>query len=547
MTTMAVAAATMTTAAAVVAATMTAGTTTAMTTEPAAPRRRFRLPRLRGARARILAAIVVLLVGSTVLTTLLLREVLTARAEDRVDAALVQEAGELRRLIEDGRDPTTGRRFGRDVRAMFDVYLARNVPDRRERWLTYIDGRPHRATVPPAEGLVLERVLHELRAVPAVRRTTMRVEGRDAAVLAVPVRYEGRTLGVFVAVMDLQAERDEVDQAVAAAAIVSLAVLFLAIVVAYLLTGRILAPLRDLTATAQTITETDLRRRIAVRGDDEIAELARTFNAMLDRLERAFGSQRSFVSDAGHELRTPITIVRGHLELMGDDPAEREETLALVDDELERMSRIVEDLLLLAKAEHGDFLRRGPLDLDLFVEEVHARATALGDRRWTIEGVVPATITGDRQRLMQAMLNLAANAAQHTAGGGRIAIGSRIRGSEAQLWVRDDGPGISADDQERIFERFARLDPGRRTSGAGLGLAIVQAIATAHGGRVSVESRPGSGATFVLHLPLDEDPDDLPDDDEPTLVHPVVDRGRRSRRRRRGDVDPDAPTEELRP
>lgn len=547
MTTMAVAAATMTMAAAVVAATMTAGTTTAMTTEPAAPRRRFRLPRLRGARARILAAIVVLLVGSTVLTTLLLREVLTARAEDRVDAALVQEAGELRRLIEDGRDPTTGRRFGRDVRAMFDVYLARNVPDRRERWLTYIDGRPHRATVPPAEGLVLERVLHELRAVPAVRRTTMRVEGRDAAVLAVPVRYEGRTLGVFVAVMDLQAERDEVDQAVAAAAIVSLAVLFLAIVVAYLLTGRILAPLRDLTATAQTITETDLRRRIAVRGDDEIAELARTFNAMLDRLERAFGSQRSFVSDAGHELRTPITIVRGHLELMGDDPAEREETLALVDDELERMSRIVEDLLLLAKAEHGDFLRRGPLDLDLFVEEVHARATALGDRRWTIEGVVPATITGDRQRLMQAMLNLAANAAQHTAGGGRIAIGSRIRGSEAQLWVRDDGPGISADDQERIFERFARLDPGRRTSGAGLGLAIVQAIATAHGGRVSVESRPGSGATFVLHLPLDEDPDDLPDDDEPTLVHPVVDRGRRSRRRRRGDVDPDAPTEELRP
>jgi two-component system OmpR family sensor kinase len=511
----------MTTVAAVGVATTTVTTTatTAMTTEPAAPRRRFRLPRLRGARARILAAIVVLLVGSTVLTTLLLREVLTARAEDRVDAALVQEAGELRRLIEDGRDPTTGRRFGRDVRAMFDVYLARNVPDRRERWLTYIDGRPHRATVPPAEGLVLERVLHGLRAVPAVQRTTMRIEGRDAAVLAVPVRYEGRTLGVFVAAMDLQAERDEVDQAVAAAAIVSLAVLFLAIVVAYLLTGRILAPLRDLTATTQTITETDLRRRIAVRGDDEIAELARTFNAMLDRLEQAFGSQRSFVSDAGHELRTPITIVRGHLELMGDDPAEREETLALVDDELERMSRIVEDLLLLAKAEHGDFLRRGPIDLDLFVEEVHARATALGDRRWTIDGAVAATITGDRQRLMQAMLNLAANAAQHTADGGRIAIGSRIRGGEAQLWVRDDGPGISADDQERIFERFARLDPGRRTSGAGLGLAIVQAIATAHGGRVSVESRPGHGATFVLHLPLDEPP----------------------------PVDPDAPTEELRP
>lgn len=532
-------------AATIAAATMTAATT--MTTEPAASRRRLRLPRLRGARARILAAIVVLLVGSTVLTTLLLREVLTARAEDRVSAGLVQEAGELRRLIEDGRDPTTGRRFGRDVRAMFDVYLARNVPDRRERWLTYIDGRPHRATVPPAEGVVLERALRGLRAVAAVRRTSMRVDGRDAAVLAVPVRYEDRTLGVFVALMDLQAERDEVDQAVAAAAIVSLAVLFLAIVVAYLLTGRILAPLRDLTATAQTITETDLRRRITVRGDDEIAELARTFNAMLDRLEQAFRSQRSFVSDAGHELRTPITIVRGHLELMGDDPAEREETLALVDDELERMSRIVEDLLLLAKAEHGDFLRRGPIDLDLFVEEVHARATALGDRRWTIDGVVAATITGDRQRLMQAMLNLAANAAQHTAGGGRIGIGSRIRAGEAQLWVRDDGPGIPPDEQRRIFERFSRLDPGRRTSGAGLGLAIVQAIATAHDGRVTVESTPGHGATFVLHLPVDEDPDEPADDEAPTLVQPIVSTGWRPRLRRRSPLDPDAPTEELRP
>ena len=182
----------------------------------------------------------------------------------------------------------------------------------------------------------------------------------------------------------------------------SLAVLLIASALAWVIAGRVLAPLRTLRTTAQAITETDLTRRIDVHGDDEIAELGRTFNAMLDRLEGAFASQRAFVSDAGHELRTPITIVRGHLELLGDDPLEREETIALVTDELDRMARFVEDLLLLAKAEQGDFLHLAPLDLDVLTDELYDKATALADRDWRLAGSGAGRLTADRQRLTQA-------------------------------------------------------------------------------------------------------------------------------------------------
>ena len=168
--------------------------------------------------------------------------------------------------------------------------------------------------------------------------------------LAVPVRgADGKIGGTFVVTAALGQERDEVEDAVRLAAIVLLTVLLIASALAWVVAGRVLAPLRILSDTARSISESDLTRRIPASGTDELAELGRTFNAMLDRLEAAFDSQRSFVSDASHELRTPITIVRGHLELLGEDPEERRETIALVTDELDRMSRFVDDLLLLAQ------------------------------------------------------------------------------------------------------------------------------------------------------------------------------------------------------
>jgi signal transduction histidine kinase len=189
---------------------------------------------------------------------------------------------------------------------------------------------------------------------------------------------------------------------------------------------------------------------------------------------------------------------------LDDDPEERQKTAALVMDELDRMSRMVNDLLVLARAEQPDFLDLEVVDVKALTEEVHAKARALAPRRWEIERVGHGRVVADRQRLTQAIVQLAQNAAGHTAEGDLVAIGSAISDSEVRFWVRDTGPGIRQEEQQRIFERFARGADGRRTEGAGLGLAIVSAIAGAHGGRAEVHSGPGQGATFTIHIPVDQ-------------------------------------------
>jgi len=457
---------------------------------------------LAGARTRVLLAFVVLLALSTVASTLALRQLLLARAGERVDGALVQEVDEFRELVRDGRNPLTGDRFGGDVKALFDVFLLRNVPGEGEAIFTFVDGRPYKPSEVPSRQL-LERVL-ELGAAGGAERGEVATPQGDVRYLAVPVEVRGRRRGEFVVSANIGQERAEVVQAVQTAAGVSLAVLLIASALAWVIAGRVLAPLRTLRTTAQAITETDLTRRLDVHGRDEIAELGRTFNAMLDRLEAAFASQKALVSDAGHELRTPITIVRGHLEPLGDDPAEREETVALVTDELDRMARFVDDLLLLAKAEQADFLRPGPLDLDVLTDELYAKAQALAERDWRLVGSGTVRLTADRQRLTQAVMQLAQNAVQHTGPSDRIALGSAVGGGWARLWVADGGPGVAASEQARIFDRFHRsVDGRRRSDGAGLGLSIVRAIAEAHGGHVELDSREGHGATFTLIVPTE--------------------------------------------
>jgi signal transduction histidine kinase len=456
----------------------------------------------RGARTRILAAFIILLAFSTVLSVLAIRQLLLVRTGDRVDAALRQEVDEFRTLVQ-GNNPADGTPFNGRLRLIFDTFFDRNVPGAGETLVAYVEGRQYDVESGASGGAIPEG------AHPSRWATLERPERGDIETAVGTVRYLAVPIGgsevdgVFVVAASLSSERREVEEAVRLAALVLLSVLLIASVLAWVVAGRVLAPLRLLAETARSIGESDLTRRIPVTGRDEIADLSHTFNAMLDRLQAAFGAQRQFVSDASHELRTPITIVRGHLELLGDDPEERRETIALVTDELDRMSRFVDDLLLLAKAERDDFLRVSQVELGALTDELFDKARGLGARNWQLEARGDAIIVADRQRLTQALMGLAQNAVQHTVDGDPIWLGSEADAREAHLWVRDSGPGVGADDQERIFARFSRASASRRRSeGAGLGLAIVRAIAEAHGGRAAVSSRPGTGATFTVTIPL---------------------------------------------
>ena len=319
--------------------------------------------------------------------------------------------------------------------------------------------------------------------------------------LAVPLLDGGRTLGVFVAAIFAERAQTDANAAVRAVGGVGIALLLLGTLLAWRLADRVIRPVTELTDTARAISETDLSARIPAQGRDQVAQLAVTFNEMLDRLERAFSAQRRFVDDAGHELRTPITIVRGHLELLEDDPADREASLALVVDELDRMTRIVEDLLLLAKHDQPDFLKLGLVDVAVLTDEIYAKVAALAPRAWVLEHVGSGEIVADRQRLTQAVMQLVENAVRHGGEAEPIRIGSRVVDGEARFWVCDHGPGIPVDEQRAIFERFHRLVGPRRSEGAGLGLAIVNAIAEAHDGRVELTSAPGEGSCFEIVLP----------------------------------------------
>jgi signal transduction histidine kinase len=231
---------------------------------------------------------------------------------------------------------------------------------------------------------------------------------------------------------------------------------------------------------------------------------------MLDRLAEAFHGQREFVADASHELRTPLTVIRGQLEVLAaqeNPPAgEVQRVERLVQAEITRISRLVDDLLVLAQAEQTDFLQTEPIELHTFVAELWDGVSLTADRRFELGPIPEGTLLADPDRVAQALRNLARNAIEHTAdeiGLVRLEV-ERLAPDKIRFAVLDDGPGIPESERERVFERFHRTDPARTRSagGAGLGLAIVRAIAEAHDGQVRAgASGAGAGARVELVLP----------------------------------------------
>jgi signal transduction histidine kinase len=324
---------------------------------------------------------------------------------------------------------------------------------------------------------------------------------------AEPIKTTEETMGVFVVAHLSAGERNEVLSSVNVVIRILMLMTVLASLFAWFAAGKVLSPLRHLSDTVKSISESHLSQRIDVKGTGEVAQLGQTFNAMMERLEYAFEAQRNLINDAGHELRTPITIIRGHLELMEIDPQSQTETINLVMGELDRMNRLVEDLILLAKAERPDFLQIEMIELSTFMGQLFSKLEKLGERSWYLENqIVSGKMTGDSQRITQAIVNLAQNAVQHTLPDSLITFGGKIEGNCVNFWVSDTGDGIATSEQKRIFDRFTRVrNTRRRSEGSGLGLAIVKAIVEAHKGAINLQSKLGIGSTFSLVFPLEFD------------------------------------------
>lgn len=328
----------------------------------------------------------------------------------------------------------------------------------------------------------------------------------DVRVAAIPIVENGSEVGVFRIALPLEGIQATVSAHLTPLLIGNAILIALGGLLAYVVTGHALSPVRRITATAASISEGDLSRRIDYRGPrDEVGHLAETFDAMLGRLQGGFEQRQAFYALASHELRTPLTIVRGHLEVLRrmERPAAEEvrETLDISLEEIDRITDEINDMLLLGRM----LLRQnGPLavvDASAVLADVHRKARRLAVRDWQLDIEGPTPVRAEAEQLSRALLNLVTNAVRHTREGDQVRLVCRRRGEWTELQVADAGDGIRAADMPHVFDPWYRA--GKRDGRVGgLGLMIVREVAGAHGGSVDVASRVGQGTTFTIRLPI---------------------------------------------
>jgi two-component system, OmpR family, sensor kinase len=341
--------------------------------------------------------------------------------------------------------------------------------------------------------------------------SSVQANGLSLRVLSVPLESSRGPVGVLQ--VGLSLSLIDVTQRTLASVLVMLIVLAMLLsgLAAWLVTGSALAPLALVTEIATNITRADdLQRRIPQSAitSDEVGTLIQAFNQTLERLEKLFTTQRRFLADVSHELRTPLTVIKGNVGLIRRAGEVDEESLSSIENEVDRLTRMVGDLLLLAQVESGRLpLEMTPIEMDTILLEVYGQMRLLaGDRiQLRLVDIDQVQVIGDRDRMKQVILNLLANAVQYTQTNGAVTIALRKVEKQAQLVVQDNGPGIPPDDLPHIFERFYRGEKSRRRSkgtGFGLGLSIAYWIVRSHGGTIDVASKEGEGTTFTVWLPL---------------------------------------------
>jgi len=444
-------------------------------------------------------AIALLVVISYVVTTRTLMSSLdeTLLRESQAYSAAMQGAPEGDALVDSTRSYLGGRTGG-ETGGLSPILLVRfnngRVISNSETLIENAVGSPPTSTAEPTYA-------------------TVTLDGESYRLLATPLLSLGEQVGLFEAALSMgpvQLTASGIATTLSAAGLIALAIM---LPLAYLGTRRALSPLTRMAADAAVISHAKPGRRIEYDGPrDELGSLSESLNSMLVRLENSFDDQRRFVADASHELRTPVAVIRGNVELLRSDTASGEEageSLAMIENEAVRMTRLLDEMLALARLEDPSRLQLQPLEVGTSVDEVVARARLLGDRRVVREGDCDVWVSGDPDLLDQALMNLLKNAIAHTHAGGLIVVECEAHPATVRISVTDDGPGIPEADISRVFDRFYRAQGGRRdgaTGGAGLGLAIVERLVQLHGGTVSASNVVPHGARFTIELPRIAEP-----------------------------------------
>jgi two-component system, OmpR family, sensor kinase len=333
--------------------------------------------------------------------------------------------------------------------------------------------------------------------------------GHAVRVLSAPIRFDRNIVGVLQVGQSRLPLQETMDGLARLLQILGLIAALVAGAVGWVLAQRGLRDLSVISTRAAAISASrDFRQRLRLkRGDDEVAQLARTIDELLVTIDDTLRTHREFVSDASHELRNPLLALQTNLELLEqeDDPQARAECLAEARLQVRRMSRLVSDLLVLAQREARLVVERRPTPLRLLAEHIaHEAEHRASGQHVRLGRVDPVTVLADEDRLAQILTNLVDNALKHTPPGGTVQLSVEQVDGHVDLTVTDDGAGIAPEHLPRIFDRFYRAD-GRGTGpdgGTGLGLAIARHLTEAHGGQISVDSKPGRGSRFIVRLPL---------------------------------------------
>ena len=459
---------------------------------------------MRSARSTILGWVLLPLLVALLATYFSSAFLLKNSVSVQIDEQLRQEARELTFLAERAINPESGTKYS-SARDLLEIYIRGSVPAQDETIFVMLEG----SVTERSSGRTLPRLDQNEEFVNRISQLSDPLvdsfgeSGEEVRFIAVPIN--GATdKGHMVAAIYVEQKYQAVNTTLGQLALLIFFAFAFAVAVGWFVAGRILLPIQQLAKLTRGISDATTQERLLESNQNsEISDIAQDFNRMLDRTSAAFASQKGFVDDAGHELKTPLTIIRGHLDLLRTSPSETKSSMAIIEDEVLRMTRIVKDLQMLTKSSETSFIQPALLETSEIIDEVFVKSSPLATRKWSIVSPVLGEIYIDRQRMVQALIQLVDNAIKHTREGDSISIGCRTDDNSIEFFVGDSGPGIPVEARSKVQERFVRgAWTSQDTDGSGLGLAIVDAIARGHKGSVIIGTSELGGAEVGISIPI---------------------------------------------